>query len=93
MWDSTLLRGSSPQELDALVNALRAARARFHNARPALFRAFVRNSDRIAAPQLAQQFRVWAEAGLVQDLPPTYQSTQKNTDPPLVIRDAVKVSP
>lgn len=93
MWDSTLLRGSSPQELDALVNALRAARARFHNARPALFRAFVRNSDRIAAPQLAQQFRVWAEAGLVQDLAPTYQSTQKNTDPPLVIRDAVKVSP
>jgi hypothetical protein len=91
MWDPTLLRGSTPQELDALVNALHGARSRFHNAPPHLFRAFVRSSDRMAAPQLSQQFRAWADATLVLDLPQLYESTKKDDALPLVIRDAVKV--
>jgi hypothetical protein len=92
LWDPTLLRGSTLQELDVLVTALHAARAHFHNAPAHLFLAFVRSSDRMAAPQLAQQFRAWCEVGLVQDLPRDYQSTRRDNELPLVIRDAVKVS-
>jgi hypothetical protein len=90
LWDPTLLRGSTPKELDELVNALQAARSRFHNGPPHLFRAFVRSSDRMSAPQLQQQFAAWGDAGLVQDLPKDYESTKRDSGVP-VIRDAVKV--
>ncbi|KAF6263034.1 hypothetical protein COO60DRAFT_533288 [Scenedesmus sp. NREL 46B-D3] len=88
--DRTLLRGSSLQELDELVDALHAARAHFHNAPPGLFKAYVRSSERLAAPQLAQRFRAWDEAGVVKDLPLDYQSTKKDHEALVVIRDAVK---
>jgi hypothetical protein len=93
LWDPTLMRGSTREELDTLVNALQAARRRFHDAPQTqyLFRAFVRSSERMAAPQLAQQFRVWGEAGLVQDLPRDYESSKRASEVPAVIRDAVKV--
>jgi hypothetical protein len=73
------------------VNALQAARKRFPIGPQYLFRAFVRSSERMAVPQLAQQFREWGEAGLVQDLPRDYESTQSESEVPAVICDAVKV--
>jgi hypothetical protein len=43
LWDPTLPRGSTQEELNELVNALKAARDRYH-APQYLFRAFVRST-------------------------------------------------